>query len=107
VAVEAARTVIDSKRRRLDIEIPGRNRCRERRSYVLESHLRFILKSWIAHYNGGRPQMALGPGARSRLRDIVAENRMPFEPHQSLVDCIMITRSRLLSRERHFFGRQQ
>ena len=27
-----------------------------------ESHLRFILKSWIAHYNGGRPHMALGPG---------------------------------------------
>jgi hypothetical protein len=27
-----------------------------------DSHLRFILKSWIAHYNGGRPHMALGPG---------------------------------------------
>src|ERR1022692_3130782 len=27
-----------------------------------ESHLRFILKSWIAHYNGGRPHMAWGPG---------------------------------------------
>jgi putative transposase len=27
-----------------------------------ESHLRFILKSWIDHYNGGRPHMALGPG---------------------------------------------
>jgi putative transposase len=27
-----------------------------------ESHLRFILNSWIAHYNGGRPHMALGPG---------------------------------------------
>jgi putative transposase len=27
-----------------------------------ESHLRFILKSWIGHYNGGRPHMALGPG---------------------------------------------
>jgi putative transposase len=27
-----------------------------------ESHLRFILKSWIAHYNAGRPHMALGPG---------------------------------------------
>jgi putative transposase len=27
-----------------------------------ESHLRFILKSWIRHYNGGRPHMALGPG---------------------------------------------
>jgi hypothetical protein len=27
-----------------------------------ESHLRFILKSWIAHYNDGRPHMSLGPG---------------------------------------------
>ena len=26
------------------------------------SHLRFILKSWIPHYNTGRPHMALGPG---------------------------------------------
>ena len=29
---------------------------------VPESHLRRILKSWIAHYNTGRPHMALGPG---------------------------------------------
>jgi hypothetical protein len=27
-----------------------------------EALLRFTLKSWIAHYNGGRPHMALGPG---------------------------------------------
>jgi putative transposase len=27
-----------------------------------ESHLRTALKSWIAHYNGGRPHMSLGPG---------------------------------------------
>jgi transposase InsO family protein len=27
-----------------------------------ESHLRCILKSWIPHYNFGRPHMALGPG---------------------------------------------
>ena len=26
-----------------------------------ESHLRSILKSWIPHYNSGRPHMALGP----------------------------------------------
>ena len=26
-----------------------------------EAHLRFTLKSWIAHYNGGRPHTALGP----------------------------------------------
>ena len=27
-----------------------------------ESHLRSILKSWIPHYNSGRPHMALDPG---------------------------------------------
>jgi transposase InsO family protein len=27
-----------------------------------ESHLRSILKSWVVHYNGGRPHMLLGPG---------------------------------------------
>jgi putative transposase len=27
-----------------------------------ESHLRSILKSWVGHYNRGRPHMALGPG---------------------------------------------
>ena len=26
------------------------------------SHLRSVLKSWIPHYNAGRPHMALGPG---------------------------------------------
>jgi transposase InsO family protein len=27
-----------------------------------DAHLRSILKSWIPHYNTGRPHMALGPG---------------------------------------------
>lgn len=27
-----------------------------------ESHLRSILRVWVAHYNHGRPHMALGPG---------------------------------------------
>jgi putative transposase len=58
-----------------------------------ESNLRLILKSWIAHYNGGRPHMSLGPGIPdspsitktlpSRLRGIVAENCTPFEARQS------------------------
>jgi putative transposase len=29
---------------------------------LTESHLRSILKSWVPHYNAGRPHMALGPG---------------------------------------------
>jgi putative transposase len=27
-----------------------------------EGHLRSILREWVAHYNGGRPHSALGPG---------------------------------------------
>ena len=27
-----------------------------------EAHLRRVLKSWIGHYNRGRPHMVLGPG---------------------------------------------
>jgi putative transposase len=42
-----------------------------------ESHLRFILKSWIAHYNGGRPHMALGPG----VPDPPATAKVFPEPH--------------------------
>jgi hypothetical protein len=30
-----------------------------------EFHLRFTRESWIAHYNGGRPHMSLGPGLPS------------------------------------------
>ena len=29
---------------------------------VSEHHLRRMLKSWVRHYNGGRPHMSLGPG---------------------------------------------
>lgn len=39
--------------------------CRECLDWLIplsESHLRSILKSWITHYNRGRPHMALGPG---------------------------------------------
>jgi putative transposase len=27
-----------------------------------EAHLRQALKTWMRHYNGGRPHMTLGPG---------------------------------------------
>jgi hypothetical protein len=29
---------------------------------VSEAHVRKVPKSWIDHYNHGRPHMALGPG---------------------------------------------
>ena len=39
-----------------------RRECLDWLIALSEAHLRFTLKSWIAHYNGGRPHMALGPG---------------------------------------------
>jgi transposase InsO family protein len=42
-----------------------------------ESHLRSILKPWIAHYNGGRPHMALGPG----VPDPPTTTKVFPEPH--------------------------
>jgi putative transposase len=39
-----------------------RRECLDWMIPLSESHLRFALKFWIAHYNGGRPHMSLGPG---------------------------------------------
>src|SRR5262249_4452318 len=60
------------------------------------------LRSWVQHYNSGRPHMALGPGVprpprnstRGHLRDIVAESYTPSEQHRSLVGCITSIPSR-------------
>jgi putative transposase len=40
----------------------NRRECLDWLIPLSESHLRSILKSWIPHYNSGRPHMALGPG---------------------------------------------
>jgi len=68
-----------------------------------EAHLRFTLKFWIAHYNGGRPHMALGPGiphppvstssTHVPIRAIAAKDRVPSVPIPSLAGCIMNTPS--------------
>jgi hypothetical protein len=42
-------------------------------------------------------RIANGRCSRRRLRDIVAEKRMPFEPHQSLAGCITNIRWRLMA----------
>jgi putative transposase len=36
---------------------------------VSESHLRTILKCWVAHYNRGRPHSALGRGVPDPPRE--------------------------------------
>src|SRR5438128_926390 len=38
---------------------------------ISESHLRSILKSWVGHYNHGRPHMALGPGVPDPPSEVV------------------------------------
>jgi putative transposase len=42
-----------------------------------QSHLRMILKEWVAHYNLGRPHMSLGPG----LPDPPAATLTPLQPY--------------------------
>jgi putative transposase len=39
-----------------------RRECLDWMIPMSEAHLRSILKHWVAHYNGGRPHSALGPG---------------------------------------------
>jgi len=36
--------------------------CLDRMIPLSQAHLQSILKSWVDHYNGGRPHSALGPG---------------------------------------------
>jgi transposase InsO family protein len=44
-----------------------RRECLDGLIPLSEHHLRRILKSWIRHYNGGRPHMSLGPGIPDSL----------------------------------------
>jgi hypothetical protein len=39
-----------------------RRECLDWMIPLSEAHLRAILREWVAHYNGGRPHSALGPG---------------------------------------------
>jgi putative transposase len=45
-----------------------------------EAHLRRVLKSWIAHYNRGRPHMVLGPGVPDP--PLAASKPMPKSRHR-------------------------
>jgi putative transposase len=50
--------------KRLDERVIGtiRRECLDWLIPLTESHLRAILREWVAHYNRGRPHSALGPG---------------------------------------------
>jgi putative transposase len=39
-----------------------RRECLDWMIPLSEAHLRSLLREWVAHYNGGRPHSALGPG---------------------------------------------
>jgi putative transposase len=47
-----------------------------------ESHLRSILKSWVPHYNTGRPHMALGPGVPDPPLTALLDHPHPNSPHR-------------------------
>ena len=46
-----------------------RRECLDWMIPLSEGHLRTILKSWVAHYNRGRPHSALGPGVPGPPRE--------------------------------------
>jgi len=40
-----------------------------------ERHLKLTLKSWVTHFNHGRPHMSLGPGIPAALQQTPPENK--------------------------------
>jgi hypothetical protein len=47
-----------------------------------EAHLRQVLKSWVAHYNRGRPHSVLGPG----VPDPPENSIVPLPPWRHRLD---------------------
>ena len=45
---------------------------------ISEAHLRAILKSWVEHYNRGRPHSSLGPGVPGPPNVVVSVRRSDF-----------------------------
>ena len=43
---------------------------------LTESHVRAVLKRWVAHYNQGRPHASLGPGIPD------PPDALPVTPHE-------------------------
>ena len=64
---------------------------------MTESHLREILKCWVAHYNGGRPHSSLGPNVPGPPNTVATSARpsnfrhrlgaLPYVRNPCLVDC--------------------
>lgn len=59
-----------------------RRECLDWHIPLSEGHLRQTLKSWVAHYNRGRPHSALGPG----VPDPPANSTVPLSPSRHRLD---------------------
>ncbi len=57
-----------------------------------EGHLRSILKSWVEHYNGGRPHSALGPGVPDPPAEAVVVPKSEFR-HCLAANALVIAKS--------------
>jgi len=65
MGVRVLRTPVRAPRANSVCEHFGGTLCRECLDFVIpfnERHLKLILRSWMTHFNHGRPQMSLGPG---------------------------------------------
>jgi transposase InsO family protein len=69
---------------------------------LTESHLRSILKLWIAHYNTGRPHMALGPGVPDPPRRM-QHNLAPISRHRLREDMAVRAHSILCGLHHEYF----
>jgi putative transposase len=57
-----------------------------------EAHLRSILREWVAHYNGGRPHSALGPGVPGPPREAARVSNLESR-HQLAAAAIVLAKS--------------
>ncbi len=69
---------------------------------LTESHLRSILKLWIAHHNTGRPHMALGPGVPDPPRGM-QHNAAPKSRHRLREDMVVRAHSILGGLHHEYF----
>jgi transposase InsO family protein len=59
---------------------------------VSEAHLRSILKSWVEHYNGGRPHSMLGPGVPDPPRGVAVVPKSESR-HRLAADALVLAKA--------------
>ena len=69
----------------------ARRECLDFMIPLNESHIRLILKPWVAHFNRGRPHSSLGPGIpESTLPKVALQTRRHHIPENHRVWAIPI-----------------